>query len=713
MMNKIRNGLAIILSLAFYLTASFSCTDTEVIDKRDFAIYYPSMVDIGPSMIAVIGAPAYIGEAPHDFEITKVTLDEELYNNQSFIIDVNTGAISIENTSGIPVGLYKLSVKCISAGKTYEFADIVDINMMRPVPDGISVEPNKIIIDYADVIDEESGVELPTAQVKTDGNHVSITRYEIANSEFSKFFAISSTGEISVVRGSSELQPGKYSLSLKLKTGASADDEGIFENAVEFDITSKPLALTYEPNSGIIEEESAENPITTYTSTKPLFKGSKDDLKFSIKTTPSTNKILIDESTGVISIKGGHGLTIGDKYVIDVNVKNKYATEGVDFENVFELEVVDFIEPIKNFSYEDVTALQAVAFEANVANEFKGDEVRFEFVDLPEALQNDVSIDYKGTISAAKGNKIPLGKHTVKVKATNPKSDESAPTIATFTITVEPNPNVFTYVRYGNNLGLTPVQNYANQFRIKVGGSLSDINPTPETDAKVELFYEIKNIHGVGGTTIDPLTGEISLSSLKVSQTGAAMVTATAGKGTPSEFSIETPVFFHYASEVGPDKVSIEYSPFVLQANPKTGARSVSPVAKNVNDMSKLIMDYRRTFNYYSFTEAHNDGQPSAVGSLMNNLWNKYGESINKAPNYGSKDPISYYSNESNLNNALLYVDGENHQIVINPNKWIHDGVFANGIFSGQITFVTDGDVSKVNNGTQIFPILIWFDSNF
>ena len=46
-------------------------------------------------------------------------------------------------------------------------------------------------------------------------------------------------------------------------------------------------------------------------------------------------------------------------------------------------------------------------------------------------------------------------------------------------------------------------------------------------------------------------------------------------------------------------------------------------------------------------------------------------------------------------------------------NKWIYDGEFANGIFSGQITFVTNGDVSKVNGGTQIFPILIWFDSNF
>ena len=712
-MNKLKYGLVLILSVAFYLTTSISCTDTETIDKTDFAIYYPGMIDIGPSMSGVITAPAYIGNEPSGFEITKVTLDDELYDNQSYVIDDKTGAISIENTNGIPVGVYKLSIKCMSSDKRHDYPDLVSITMMRPVPEGITVEPNKLVIDYADLLDSENGVALPTAQVKTDGNHVSIIKYEIAKSDFSKYFAISPSGLISVVPGSSELEPGKYVLSLKLKTGASAEDEGIFENAIEFDITSRPLSLIYEPNKGVIEEESAQNPSTSFESNLPIMKGSKDNLQYSIKSiTPATNKISIDKTTGVISVKGGHGLPIGVKYIIDVNVKNSYSTEGVDFKGAFELEIVDFIEPIVNFSYEDTKAIQAVAFQVALSDKFKGDEVRFEFVDLPAKLKDNLTIDFKGLVSAAKGNTIPLGTYTIKVEATNPKSNPEKPTITSFKLTVEPNPNIFTYVRYGNNLGLTPAENYADQYRIEVGGKFSDINPTPVTDAAVELFYEIRNIHRVS-TSIDSETGVITLDNHNEGQVGAAMVTATAGKGTLAEFSIEIPVFFHYASKEGKDKVSIEYSPFVLQVNPKKGGSSVSPVAKGLDDLSRLKIDFRRTFNFYDFTGLYADGQPKDEGTFTQQMWIKYFESIGKLPNYGSKDPVSFYSNESNLSNALLYVDEENHQVVVNPNKWIDEGVNANGLFVGQTTFVTDGDVSKVNNGEKIFPIMIWFDSKF
>ena len=90
--------------------------------------------------------------------------------------------------------------------------------MMKPVPDGITVEPNEIQIEYSIVSDAESTEELPTAQVKTDGNHVSITKYEIAKSDISSFFNISQTGEITIVRGS-DIAPGIHTLSLKLTTG--------------------------------------------------------------------------------------------------------------------------------------------------------------------------------------------------------------------------------------------------------------------------------------------------------------------------------------------------------------------------------------------------------------------------------------------------------------------------------------------------------------
>ncbi|MBB4037290.1 hypothetical protein GGR21_003207 [Dysgonomonas hofstadii] len=719
-MNQINTQLRLLFFLLIVLL-SFgvftACDDTETVDKTDFAIYYTGMTDIGPSMTGIISSPSYIGGTPYDFEIVRTTLNDETYSGESFEIDKENGNITISKTAGIPVGHYKLTIKCFSNGKMYEFRDIVEVNMMKPVPDGITVEPNKLKADYADVIDASSEIELPTAQVNTDGNHVSIRKYEIAKSDFSKYFEISSTGLISIVRGDAGLLPGKYILSLKLTTGASAEDEGIFENAVEIDITSRPLALEYTPSSGKIEEESVQSGSTTFESNAPVLKGSPDDLTYSIKSvTPATNKIEINPQTGILSVKEKHGFTAGQKYSVNVTVKNAYSESGVDFNNVFELEVVEYIEPIQNFSYENLEAIQAVAFENSPAAEFKGDEVRFEFIDLPAALQGKISIDHEGKVSGLKGNTIPLGSYTVKIKATNPKSDPELPSIASFSLIVKENPNYFTYVRYGNNLGLTPESNYANQFRIAVGGSHSDVSPVPQTDAKVGLTYEIRSIHQSAGTTIDSNSGKITLAGLAKKQCAIVMVTAIAGKGTPAEYSVQTPVFFHYSDLVSPasnaaENVLIEYTPFVLQVNPNSGGRSTKPTVTGVNNIALFTMDYRRTFNYYNFFGTHQDGQPNAAGSFLQNLWNNYAESTGTNPNYGSRNPLSYYANTGNIDKTLAYVDPNSYELVVNPNKWIYNGEPANGAMIGQITFETNG--KDPQSGGQVFPIVLWFGTNF
>src|SRR5690606_16522997 len=199
---RIRQYLSGILVLLLVITA---CKKTEIIDDTEFAIYYTGMTDIGPSMNGIIASPSYIGGQPGDFEIVQITLDGEIYTGSSFEIDKDNGSVTIKETSDIPVGLYKLTISCYSNGTRYEFKDAVEINMMKPVPDGIIVEPGKLTASYSDVIDANSTVELPTAQVKTDNNHVSIRKYEIAKSDFSKYFAISSTGIISIIRGDAGL----------------------------------------------------------------------------------------------------------------------------------------------------------------------------------------------------------------------------------------------------------------------------------------------------------------------------------------------------------------------------------------------------------------------------------------------------------------------------------------------------------------------------
>src|SRR5690606_17268742 len=92
----------------------------------------------------------------------------------------------------------------------------------------------------------------------------------------------------------------------------------------------------------------------------------------------------------------------------------------------------------------------------------------------------------------------------------------------------------------------------------------------------------------------------------------------------------------------------VEYSPFVFQVNPNKGGRSVQPAITGITDKTKLTMDYRRTFNYYNFFGTHINGQPNVANSFLHNLWDKYAESRGANPNYGSRDPLSYYGNKNN-----------------------------------------------------------------
>lgn len=70
--------------------------------------------------------------------------------------------------------------------------------------------------------------------------------------------------------------------------------------------------------------------------------------------------------------------------------------------------------------------------------------------------------------------------------------------------------------------------------------------------------------------------GALNLANItwKDAMCGMIMVTATAGEGDEA-VSVSVPVFFHFAAPV--KDVTINYTPFVLQVNPKTGGRSVAP----------------------------------------------------------------------------------------------------------------------------------------
>lgn len=708
---------AILMIIGLCVTG-ISCTDPETTDSTKFAIFYAGITDIGPSMNFNMSGPTYIGGTPSDFAITRVTLNGEVYDTNCFqISDPSTGAIKLFDTDNLPVGTYCLSISCISNGKYHEFKDIITVNMLAAVPEGITVDPSEVTVDFADIYKETA-----SAQVKTEeGTHVHISKYEIIQEEGKEYFTISKTGKITVNDNyEGEILPGKYVLNLKLTTEAGA---GIYENAVVFNIISSPLALTYKPASVRVEKDQE------YVSSVPTLKGSPEGLSYKIKSiSPETSTISIDEQTGVITLTANNGLEIGDIYNIDVTATNQYGS--TDFENAFIVNIVAFIHPITKLQYANQEKTQSVGFEFG-PEEVDGDELTYSFVELDDRLNEKLVIDNEtGIISARKGNSIETGTYTITVKAKNNKSEETS----TFTLTIAANPNHFTYIRYGNNLGLTPEENYADQFEYDKKGVFQAAKLSVQTDIPegrpVKWSIAAKNNPVGGGATISN-TGEISFTSATWNSNygcGVLFVTATVGEGEEA-ISKTVPVFLRFNNTQKvvntTNTVFVKYTPFAIKINPSKGGTIPAPIVtlngETLTDYAQFLMDYRRDLSYYSLIDNHKDGNSSTSGSFMRYLWEVYYKAIGAAStNYAARGPVSYYDNANRLSIPLCYVNNTDFSVVINPGKWKDsEGVYANGVFIGRMSFVTDGNKGNLapSGGASAesltFPLAIWFDESF
>ncbi len=702
-----------VLAAALCTVAFAACEDDDTAGG-DLQLYYPTVVDIGPSMNYLSGAPSYHGPTPSEFAIDRITCDDQPVEVACFGIEPANGAVSIADTDELPTGTYKLSISCRAGGSKFRFSDIFVVQMVAAAPAELEVSASTLDIPFDELATTEMAVTVTPV-----GETVSILSYALQQEEGREYFAISSKGVVTLNTDfKGEVLPGTYPLPISITTRAG---KYTYENLLTVRITSAPLEIAYPVASGRMEVEHA------FVSTgAPTVKGSPEQLAWAIENiTPSnggeaTDKIIIDPATGVISVEENSGLPLDAVYTLDLRVSNEFGSAV--FEGAYTLTVIAYIEPIDpdTFGYEKVEVIQGGAFSASPKAGLVGDEVKFELGELPAELVGQIQIDAMGVVSAPAKNKIPLGEYSIPVKVENIKS--SAET--TLALAVVENPYYFTKIVYGNNLGLEPAENYANQYRCTTKNEYANLHIVPTTDAKpgTQLEWSMVVRHKCANATIDSNTGELAMvSGIEIDKNGDEViingglvyVTATAGKGQQGETSVTVPVFFVTTQAV--KGVTVSYSPLVLQVNPKVGGRSAAPTVEGVTDPSKFLLDYRRTFNYYNFNgpATHVNGASNTAGTfLYKYIWGRYFDS--DQPNGGDKGPMSYYKNKSDTSKPAAYVDPATFEVVVNPNKWIDsDGNSANGMFHGQMTFVTDGTESGINNGSQIFPIWIWFDETF
>ena len=771
----------IIAMLAIVLGIS-SCKDDFTTDDGSFALYYTSMTDIAPSMTGVIASPTYKGAVPSDFKIVEVNYSSvgeggeetrEAYTGECFSIVPETGEIMINSTADMKTGKYYISVSCVAAGNTYTYKDAVEVNFLKAVPEGITVEPDFLEVKLADVTNKDSEAAFPTAQVSSENTDecISILGYKISNvrrvaSDDSetyidnskvKLFSVSETGVVSINKSSDydaeTVKAGIYKIDLKITTAASPslpEEEGLFVNALTINFTAAPTAISYK--DGFIEtgvEGDASKPRGGFTSSKPLVAGSTNGATYEIAAIKKSSGgtlnftdaseaekafFTIDNATGIISVPDTHTFVLNDVYKVSVKVTN--SDGNCTGEDALTLTVVDWVDPLVAFTYPELSVKQGmncVSGEPEISDK-KG--VEFSLVDLAEEYEEYVSINKStGVVTIEKYNTMPVGNFEIAVKAKNFKGEATGKLV----IEVQDNPNYFTYISFGNNLvdEQTPGSIYDNQYRFRTLEELNQINLTPTTDVKEgqTIVWKVVGKHQYKGADKNDFIFWDSNAKItaKMKQTEwdnveytltILLVSATVGSGEEA-FTRTVPLCFNYVKPQG-DGTAVLYTPFVCRVNPKYGGRSVVPVIENPGN---FVMDYRRNFNYYNINGVKSDGTPLKEGSpsgkgtptvvcFLTDLW----QSVANSTNFGAKLPFSYWTDKGTLKdpvtlseNTLAYVDntvGANQFSVVVTRNFYDDG-WGDGIVTGQMTFVTDGNVKGVSNGKKTFPLAIWLDKSY
>ena len=102
----------------------------------------------------------------------------------------------------------------------------------------------------------------------------------------------------------------------------------------------------------------------------------------------------------------------------------------------------------------------------------------------------------------------------------------------------------------------------------------------------------------------------------------------------------------------------------------------------------------------------------SSGSHYLGYIWDAYYSEINGTVNYSALNPFVLNYNTSAAKKAAMpvLVDNTDLHVEVRANKFIKDGVPADGILYGTLT---GGVVENVLDGAETTPFIIWFDPTF
>lgn len=769
-----------IISIAAMTLSSIGCEKTPEDpgntpggeDKGEFSLTYaePTSLVMTPSgNDLVIKAPEHTGAIPYGFIFSNITKDGATFSDEkeNFVIAADNGQIKITNTAELPLGDYKLSVKCFAEKKEYDNPDVISVKVIALLKDIVKVTPSEYAIDLKDLLAEgfvspEFKVELTEPREGADLRIASVTTSAGEAVNPAAYFDM--TDNVITIKAV-EIPSDVYSVNIGVKT---ADDEGVAENAFTLTVKAAPYDLSYSPAKIETKEQQAAKTASA------TVKGNKNGLAYSFGSvvkvegeteTPVADEwigtlFVIDEATGLVTVDpSAMGETeIAGSYAFDILVKNADSEEGVLFENALTAEIAPYKVPVTEFSYPaketttySVSEVKGQVIKATV-NEDAQRPLTFTWSVTGTDKANFELDETTGDITVKEA--LPRGTYTINVTVNNPADQKK-----TAKIEIEVyDPSYFTYFSYGNNYEEQGIVLTADQKKEIDGISMVRLDPALVAggvypDFAIEIKEtDIRDLNAVswdakvqdGTATVSIEKGKLNISGFKPAALSPLLLVFVTAKTETVEITV--PVFVNCpmavtntGSQFSTGKAeNIEFIPFVVRANPNKG--TVTPaIGIQIGDLKpeSFKVGYKDQFDYHNIDGEYEDGTPLVSGrvnssyNFMYDLWALSATDINNV-NLGSRVPLldaSYLTETCGFTRQLIdmgYFDGALKMIIYGSN-WIsqnytaankgtsfgntHGKGVADGVFAGRVGVTDTGKDGY--NGRAVRNIFVWFDKDY